>query len=68
MYSLGHFLAFPLSSWAISTGLTGSKVEDASVVPGDCEDCSRRSTRKSLFHNLQVVCRLLEGWSIYLEI
>ena len=38
-----------------------STVEDDSVVAGECEDRSKRSTYKGLFLNLQVVCRLMEG-------
>ena len=29
---------------------------------GDCEDRSKRSTFNRLFHNLKVVCHLMEGW------
>ena len=45
----------------------GSMVEEVSVVTGDCEDRSKRSTFKGLFRNLQVVCRLMEGWIEYLS-
>ena len=58
--------AFPSSIQAISIGSTSSTAEDVSVVSRDCEDCSKRSTCKGLFCNLQVVCHLIEGWSGYL--
>ena len=43
-----------------------STVEDDSVVVGDCEDRSKRSTCKGLFLNLHVVCHLMEGGIVYL--
>ena len=60
--------AFPLSFWVISIGSISSTLEDVSVVLGDCEDHSKRSTFKGLLCNLQVFCRLMEWWSRYLDI
>ena len=55
--------AFPCISLVTSIGSIGSTVEDVSVVSRDCEDRSKRSTIKGFFLNLQVICRLMEGWS-----
>ena len=66
-YSLRHFLAFPSLFRAISTGSISSTVEEVSIVLGDCEDRSKRSTFKGLFRNLQIVCPLMEGWIEYLD-
>ena len=61
--SLRHFLAFSMSFWAISIAST---VKNDLVEAGDCEEHSKRSMCKRLFHNLQVVCCLMEGWIVYL--
>ena len=60
--SLGHFLVFSTSFGAISIA---SIVKNDSVEAGDCEEHSKRSMCKRLFHNLQVVCCLMEGWIVY---
>ena len=40
-----------------------------SIASGDCEDCSKRSMSRGLFHNLQAVRRLMKsGSDIYMYI
>ena len=58
---------FTCVSLVVPGNFMASTVKDDSVVSGDCEDRSKKSTLNRLFLNLQVVCRLIEGLSGYLD-